>query len=112
MVAAFARIGRSRPKLLCADRPWLSGYPVLEVVWGTAILPRLAPFPWRRFPRRPLLKPDHRGIIINGPYRYTKHPAYFAENLAWWLVSVPWLADSGTAQALRCVALMPLVSSI
>jgi hypothetical protein len=62
--------------------------------------------------RRPLLKPDHRGIIINGPYRYTNYPAHFVENLAWWLVSVPWLADSGTAQALRCVALMPLVSSI
>jgi hypothetical protein len=93
--------------------PWLSGYPVLQVVWGSVILTLLVIYSWAtvafgcRFSNL-----TNRGIITNGPYRYTKHPAYIAKNLAWWLVSVPWLADGGTAEALRCVALMLLVNGI
>ncbi|OHA49057.1 MAG: hypothetical protein A2806_01805 [Candidatus Terrybacteria bacterium RIFCSPHIGHO2_01_FULL_48_17] len=33
----------------------------------------------------------HRGIVTNGPYRYFKHPAYFAKNIAWWLVYIPFI---------------------
>ena len=28
----------------------------------------------------------HRGILTNGPYRYTKHPAYIAKNISWWMI--------------------------
>ncbi|HMN70047.1 MAG TPA: isoprenylcysteine carboxylmethyltransferase family protein [Bdellovibrionales bacterium] len=31
----------------------------------------------------------HRGIITNGPYRWTKHPAYWSKTLAWWLLMAP-----------------------
>jgi len=31
----------------------------------------------------------HRGIITNGPYRYTKHPAYLCKTLYWWLTCIP-----------------------
>ncbi|MBS0287871.1 MAG: hypothetical protein JSR17_11280 [Proteobacteria bacterium] len=31
----------------------------------------------------------HRGIITNGPYRFTKHPAYVSKNIFWWLTTVP-----------------------
>jgi len=27
----------------------------------------------------------HRGIVANGPYRFVRHPAYAAKNLAWWV---------------------------
>lgn len=31
----------------------------------------------------------HRGIVDRGPYRFVRHPAYVAKNLAWWLGSLP-----------------------
>lgn len=31
----------------------------------------------------------HRGIVCRGPYRYLRHPAYTAKNIAWWIASVP-----------------------
>jgi protein-S-isoprenylcysteine O-methyltransferase Ste14 len=34
----------------------------------------------------------HRGIITNGIYAYTKHPAYITKNLSWWLMYLPFLA--------------------
>lgn len=29
----------------------------------------------------------NRGIVTSGPYRYVRHPAYFAKNISWWLES-------------------------
>ncbi|AWM28202.1 isoprenylcysteine carboxylmethyltransferase family protein [Sinorhizobium fredii] len=37
----------------------------------------------------------HRGIITNGPYRFTKHPDYIAKSLFWWLTAVPFLSIEG-----------------
>lgn len=37
-----------------------------------------------------------RGILTNGAYRFTKHPAYLAKNLFWWLQAVPWLTTTGS----------------
>ena len=31
----------------------------------------------------------NRGIVSAGPYRYIRHPAYIAKNLAWWLTLLP-----------------------
>jgi protein-S-isoprenylcysteine O-methyltransferase Ste14 len=42
----------------------------------------------------------HRGIITNGPYRFTKHPSYLFKNLGWWLLSVPFIAPAGTIEAI------------
>lgn len=33
----------------------------------------------------------NRGIVGSGPYRFVRHPAYVAKNLAWWLEALPWL---------------------
>jgi isoprenylcysteine carboxyl methyltransferase (ICMT) family protein YpbQ len=43
----------------------------------------------------------NRGIITNGPYRWMKHPAYISKNIAWWLISVPFLSQEGPSEALR-----------
>jgi protein-S-isoprenylcysteine O-methyltransferase Ste14 len=37
----------------------------------------------------------YRGLITSGPYRFSKHPAYVAKNLSWWLVSMPFITDAG-----------------
>ena len=51
----------------------------------------------------------HRGIITNGPYRYTKHPAYLAKNLSWWLLAMPFMVSDGVGAALsRCALLLCL----
>ena len=49
----------------------------------------------------------HRGILTNGPYRYTKHPAYVSKNMSWWLISVPFIVRDGhfADSAKHCVAL-------
>jgi len=50
----------------------------------------------------------HRGILTNGPYRFTKHPAYVSKNLSWWMVSVPFLLVEGhplTDSIKHCIGL-------
>jgi hypothetical protein len=54
----------------------------------------------------------HRGIITNGPYGLTKHPAYVSKNLAWWLISIPFLASGGAFKALKKCSLLLLLNSI
>ncbi|MEO0419621.1 MAG: DUF1295 domain-containing protein [Pseudomonadota bacterium] len=38
----------------------------------------------------------YRGVITNGPYRYTRHPAYLSKNLYWWCFFMPIFATSGS----------------
>jgi Isoprenylcysteine carboxyl methyltransferase (ICMT) family len=33
----------------------------------------------------------NRGIVTHGPYKFVRHPAYAAKNLAWWLGALPTL---------------------
>ena len=35
----------------------------------------------------------NRGIVTKGPYRWVRHPAYTAKNIAWWIGALPVLAD-------------------
>ena len=53
----------------------------------------------------------HRGILTNGPYRFTRHPAYLSKNAFWWLATLPFLA-ADPADAVRNTALMALVSGV
>ena len=48
----------------------------------------------------------NRGIITNGPYRFIKHPAYISKNLAWWLISIPFISNAGVFQAITHSALL------
>lgn len=86
---------------------WLAHLPWLYVLWACVILVLVAIYVWAtisfggRFSNL-----THRGIITNGPYRYTKHPAYIAKNLSWWMVSMPFINSGGAATTLRyCLAL-------
>ena len=31
----------------------------------------------------------HRGVVVRGPYRLIRHPAYTCKNMAWWIGSIP-----------------------
>ena len=71
---------------------WLAPWPQLRWAWAVVILLLVAFYTMSsvvfglRFSNL-----THRGILTNGTYRYTKHPAYVSKNLSWWLVSVPFL---------------------
>lgn len=49
----------------------------------------------------------HRGILTNGPYRWTKHPSYISKNVYWWMLGVPFISMDGWEEGLRnCLALL------
>jgi isoprenylcysteine carboxyl methyltransferase (ICMT) family protein YpbQ len=93
---------------------WLwDGASWLHIGWGSLILMLGFVYVWAtiafgvRFSNL-----THRGIITSGPYRFTKHPAYIAKNLSWWMISVPFLQSSGVADALRLSLLLLCVNLI
>jgi hypothetical protein len=52
----------------------------------------------------------HRGILTNGPYRFSKHPAYISKNLSWWLISVPFLPRLPAGEVIRHCLLLGCVN--
>jgi protein-S-isoprenylcysteine O-methyltransferase Ste14 len=85
----------------------------LRIPWGGVILGLVAIYVWAtisfggRFSNL-----THRGIITNGPYRYTKHPAYLAKNLSWWMISVPFMFNGDLVDTLRRSILLALLNLI
>ena len=90
-----------------------SPFPALYMLWGSAILALVFIYAWStaafglRFSNL-----THRGIITNGPYAWSKHPAYISKNLSWWLISVPFVAGAGWQQAVQSCLLLGGVNLI
>jgi len=88
-------------------------HPDLQIAWGGTILCLAAVYVWAtvsfgcRFSNL-----THRGIITNGPYRWSKHPAYIAKNLSWWMVSVPFASKLGMAGSVQMCLLLGIVNLI
>lgn len=85
-----------------------TGWGLWVALWGAAIVTAKVLWAWAnasfgiRFSNL-----THRGIITNGPYRWTRHPSYLFKNISWWLLSVPFFTTEGTAEALRhCLLLL------
>lgn len=38
----------------------------------------------------------HRGIVTQGPYYFTRHPAYITKICAFFLIALPWVDGRGT----------------
>lgn len=90
--------------------PWgarFASIPWLYTFWGCVILALVAIYAWSTiaFGAR-FSNLTHRGIITAGPYRFTKHPAYLAKNLSWWLISLPFAVDADLTQTLRRCSLL------
>lgn len=92
---------------------WLADAPWLRDAWACAILACVFVYAWAtvtfgcRFSNL-----THRGILTNGPYRFTKHPAYVSKNLSWWLISIPFISDIGAADALRNCLLLACLNGV
>lgn len=55
----------------------------------------------------------YRGVLTNGPYRFTRHPAYLSKNLFWWSSVMPFLVTSGSASdAIRNTFFLLCVNAI
>jgi protein-S-isoprenylcysteine O-methyltransferase Ste14 len=91
---------------------WLAGS-FLLYVWAGLILGLMAIYAWTtsafglRFSNL-----THRGILTNGPFRFTKHPAYLSKNLVWWLMAMPFLSASGPAAAAKQSLMLLMVNGI
>lgn len=92
---------------------WFEGMPLLLTLWGAAIVVLAVTYAWAtvafgiRFSNL-----THRGIITTGPFRYAKHPAYLSKNVMWWLMSVPFLSNLGTAAAFQSCILLIGVNAV
>jgi len=89
------------------------GNDILFPVWALMILILIGIYVWATIPfgiRFSNL--TNRGIFTNGPYRYTKHPAYVSKNISWWLISMPYYSLDGTPEAIRHCLLLLCVNLI
>jgi len=86
---------------------WLHDRPVVYAIWGSAILGFYSIYLWATimFGTR-FSNLTHRGILTNGPYRWTKHPAYISKNLAYWLTFIPFIVSQSVGDSIRrCILL-------
>lgn len=93
---------------------WLDGHPIVLWVWGGWLVFLTGVYAWAtvifglRFSNL-----TYRGVITNGPYGFTRHPAYVSKNLFWWFATMPFLVTSGSfTDIIRNTAIMAMVSGV
>jgi hypothetical protein len=91
-----------------------SDHPLLQPLFGAALVVLTALYAWAtlafglRFSNL-----THRGILTNGPYRFSRHPAYLSKNLFWWIAAVPMLTTTGDwTDGLRNSCLLAIISGV
>jgi protein-S-isoprenylcysteine O-methyltransferase Ste14 len=92
---------------------WLQGMPVLEWIWVVLLVLLTGIYAWAtvafglRFSNL-----TYRGVLTNGPYAFTRHPAYLSKNTFWWLSTLPWLTTTHSlVDAIRNTVILGLVSA-
>lgn len=93
---------------------WLGGHPLLTWVWAAALVALTAVYAWATFAfGLRFSNLTYRGVLTNGPYRFTRHPAYLAKNLFWWLSTLPFLVTNGSAaDTVRNTVCLAMVGAI
>ncbi|MCB2076090.1 MAG: DUF1295 domain-containing protein [Novosphingobium sp.] len=93
---------------------WLEGHTAVLWVWGALLVFLTGIYAWAtvifgiRFSNL-----TYRGVITNGPYRFTRHPAYLSKNLFWWCATMPFLATTGSlTDMVRNTTLLAAVSGV
>ncbi|MHA6334178.1 methyltransferase family protein [Qipengyuania sp. CAU 1752] len=94
---------------------WFSGNALLVGLWGAWLTFLTAVYAWAtvafglRFSNL-----TYRGVLTNGPYRFTRHPAYLAKNAFWWCATLPFLvnADGSAIDVVRNTFFLGVVSAI
>ncbi|MBV7259574.1 methyltransferase family protein [Erythrobacter crassostreae] len=93
---------------------WMADNETLLWMWGAWLVALTAAYAWAtvafgiRFSNL-----TYRGVLTNGPYRYTRHPAYLSKNLYWWCLHLPFLVTSGSlTEAIRNCFFLLVVNAI
>jgi protein-S-isoprenylcysteine O-methyltransferase Ste14 len=93
---------------------WLAGHPLIMWIWAAVLVFLTAIYAWAtlafglRFSNL-----TYRGVLTNGPYAFTRHPAYLSKNAYWWCATMPFIATTGAlSDAVRNTALLALVSAV
>lgn len=93
---------------------WMAGHDLLLWTWSAGLVVLTAIYAWAtvifgiRFSNL-----TYRGVITNGPYRFTRHPAYLSKNLFWWCSVLPFLVTSGSyVDMIRNTVFLGCVSAI
>ena len=93
---------------------WIDGHPIVLWAWAGWLAFLTAVYAWAtvafgiRFSNL-----TYRGVLTNGPYRFTRHPAYLSKNLFWWFSAMPFLVTTGSAaEAVRNTVFLGCVSAI
>lgn len=93
---------------------WLQDYDGLLWLWAGALVFLTAVYAWATFAfGLRFSNLTYRGVLTNGPYAFTRHPAYLSKNTYWWLASLPFLVTSGSmVDAIRNTVILGLVSGV
>ena len=93
---------------------WLAGHETLLWIWAAMMVSLTAIYAWATFAfGLRFSNLTYRGVLTNGPYRWTRHPAYLSKNLFWWTSTLPFLVTNGSlTDALRNTVLLGVVSGI
>lgn len=93
---------------------WFAGNDALLWAWGGVLIVLTGIYAWAtmifgiRFSNL-----TYRGVLTNGPYRFTRHPAYLSKNLFWWASVLPFLVTSGSMlDAVRNSVFLLIVNAI
>ncbi len=93
---------------------WFVGHSPVMWVWAGWLIFLTAVYAWAtvafgiRFSNL-----TYRGVLTNGPYAFTRHPAYLSKNLFWWCSTLPFLVTTGSLiEAVRNTVFLACVSGI
>ncbi|MEL7445957.1 MAG: DUF1295 domain-containing protein [Pseudomonadota bacterium] len=93
---------------------WLAGNSTMLWMWAAWLIFLTAVYAWAtvafgiRFSNL-----TYRGVLTNGPYRFTRHPAYLSKNLFWWCSVMPFLVtNESMADAIRNTFFLLAVNAI
>ena len=93
---------------------WFSGNDAMLSIWGAWLVLLTAIYAWATFAfGLRFSNLTYRGVLTNGPYRFTRHPAYVSKNVFWWCATIPFLVTSGSAvDAIRNTFFLLVVNGI
>lgn len=93
---------------------FLDGHMGLLWLWAAALIVLTTIYAWAtiafgiRFSNL-----TYRGVLTNGPYAFSRHPAYLSKNLFWWLQALPFLVTNHSAvDAIRNTFFLCCVNAI
>ncbi len=55
---------------------------------------------------------SHRGIITDGLFALTKHPAYLFKNVVWWMIALPFITNGTAGSAIANCFLLFCVNAV